>query len=96
MPHYRVGLDAQPLEAFEDRCAELQTASDSPFVEDWICSRIVGGAGVTLMGGRFVDTTGPERVDHVPDEAETVAILADRFDIRTRREADRWVPAAGA
>jgi N-hydroxyarylamine O-acetyltransferase len=94
VPHYRVWLEAQSLDAFGRRCAELQTASDSPFVEDWICSRIVGGAGVTLMGGRFVDSTGPERVDVRPDEAETIAILADRFDIQARRAGGRWIPAA--
>jgi N-hydroxyarylamine O-acetyltransferase len=94
VPHYRFGLEAQSLDAFEDRCAELQTASDSPFVEHWICSRIVGGAGVTLMDGRFVDSTGPERVDLRPDDAETITILADRFDIHARRVGGRWVPAA--
>ena len=93
VPHYRIGLDAQPLAAFEDRCFELQTASDSPFVEDWICSRIVGGAGITLMGGRFVDSTGSERIDLVPDEAETIDILAEHFDIHARHDGDRWISA---
>lgn len=93
VPHYRVGLEAQPIEAFAARCAELQTDPDSPFVEDWSCSRIVDGAGVTLMGGRFVDSTGRERIDIVPDEAQTIAILADHFGIDARRHDGRWVPA---
>ena len=93
VPHYRVGLDAQLLTAFAGRCAELQTAADSPFVEGWICSRIVGGAGITLMGGRFVDSTTTVRVDVVPDDAKTIAILAEHFAIHTRRQDGRWVPA---
>ena len=43
-----------------------------------------------LMDGRFVDTTGPDRVDTTPDEAATIAILAHHFGIHARVADGRW------
>ena len=56
VPHYRVDRTPHDLVAFAAMCDELQTSPTSPFVTDWLCSRIEGGGGVTLFGDVLIDT----------------------------------------
>ena len=94
VPHYRVTLTARTLEAFAPMCAQLQVDPASPFVQDWLCSRIDGAGGVTLFGRRFVDTRGPERIDREVDDGEIATLLAAHFGVAARFDDGRWRSAA--
>lgn len=96
VPHYRVTLEARPLEAFGPMCAQLQSDPGSPFVQDWLCSRIEGAGGVTLFGRRFIDTRGPTRVEADLTDDEVPGRLATHFGVQARLAGDRWRPADDA
>jgi N-hydroxyarylamine O-acetyltransferase len=71
-------------------CEELQVSPASPFVTDWLCSRIDGDGGVTLFGHEFIDTRGGERIERTLDDEELPAVLERDFGVRARLVDGRW------
>ena len=95
-PHYRIDLLAHELGDFGPTCAYQQTSPKSPFLGGWVCSRIEGTGGITLLGRRLVDTSSGVRVDREVDQEEIPELLRTHFGILAERDGDRWRPSADA
>lgn len=60
---YEADVTPRKLDAYAQRCGELQTSPDSPFTQNLICSRPLENGRVTLGGGSFILTTNDERTE---------------------------------
>ena len=96
VPHYRVDVRPADLAAFGPQCAYLQTDPASPFVQGWMCSRLVEGGGITFLGGRFISSTATTREERDLSDADAPAVLASDFGIQARPDGVRWVRAGGS
>jgi N-hydroxyarylamine O-acetyltransferase len=90
-------LDPADEAGFASRCSELQTASDSPFVQNLLCYRHFEGGYNHLLGRvlRKVESTDSvyraevsERL--VEDELDLLSILKDAFHLDVPEAASLW------
>ena len=74
-----------------ERCFWLQTATDSPFVQNAVLQRHVDD-GLWMMRGRVLRHVTPhEQKDFLVESApEYVAILAEVFDLKLPEAAELW------
>ncbi len=90
-PAFDFNLDPADEDLFATRCAELQTAEWSPFVQNLICARFTD-KGVRVLLGRVLRTITPlgreERVLETADELMTV--LKEQFDLDEPAAATLW------
>ena len=90
-PAFDFNLDPADETLFATRCAELQTAIWSPFVQNLICTRFTE-TGVVVLLGRVVRTITPlgreERVLETADEL--VTLLREQFDLDEPQAATLW------
>ncbi len=89
-------LDPADESVLAARCADLQTAPWSPFVQNLVCQRYTD-EGLIVLRGRVVRTIAPGRhEDRVLDSAdELVRFLREAFDLDVPEAASLW-PAISA
>lgn len=79
---YEVDLTPQPMEAFAERCQELQTAPTSHFTQNLICSRPLDHGRVTLAEGTLILTIEGNRTERpVEGPDEELRLLREWFGI---------------
>jgi len=93
--HYRFDPEPCAIGDFAATCRDQQTSPDSPFVADWLCSRIGDQGGVTLSDGRLIVTDGDSRSEAEVSEHDLPVTLAAHFGIHAARVDGRWVRTAG-
>lgn len=79
-PQYRFTLEPRVYADYAEMCDYHQTSPDSHFTRNRICSLATPDGRITLSGNRLI-TTGPERSERELADAETAAVLRDRFGI---------------
>jgi N-hydroxyarylamine O-acetyltransferase len=80
-PQYRFTATPHRLDEFEDRNRWQQTARESHFTQNTICSRVTPGGRITLSGSRLIVTRGRMREERPLTEGEHTAVLKDTFGI---------------
>jgi len=89
-PQYRLERRERTLADFVPTCWWQQTAPESHFRRDTICSRLTGDGRISISGRTLIHTRGGTRTEHqLADDGELRAAYRDHFGI----ELDR-LPAA--
>ncbi len=78
---YRFTLVPRRLEEFEPRNRWQQTAPESHFTRNSICTRVTPEGRITLSASRLIVTKGSQRQERILTEQERTAILRDSLGI---------------
>lgn len=83
---YVLDFEAQTLENFKPECDRKQTQPDSHFMMNFICTKATPRGRLSIMNNQFiVKENGQKETRIIEDEADRLAILADRFNIPTAK-----------
>lgn len=90
-PAFDFNLAPADESLFARRCAELQTADWSPFVQNLICTRFTQNGTIVLLG-RLLRTLTPDGRDEqvIGSADELVALLGEAFGLDTPEAASLW------
>jgi N-hydroxyarylamine O-acetyltransferase len=90
-PSFDFNLDPADETLFETRCAELQVADWSPFVQNLICARFTERGIRVLLGRRLRDVTPAGREERLLDSADDlVGVLRGDFGLDAPEAATLW------
>jgi N-hydroxyarylamine O-acetyltransferase len=95
-PSFDFNLAPADESLFANRCAELQTADWSPFVQNLICARFTERGMIVLLGRLLRTVTPLGRDERVIGSAnELVGSLRDDFSLDTPEAASLWPAICG-
>lgn len=80
--HYLLTEAAFPLQAFQERHVWQQTAPDSHFRRQPLCTRATAEGRLTLAGCRLIQTDRAGRTEQLLAPAARQAVLRDQFGVR--------------
>ncbi len=81
---YIFNFEAQRLENFKPECDRKQTQPDSHFRKNFICTKATPVGRISMINDKFITTrNGQKESKVIEQEAERLAILAEKFDIPT-------------
>jgi N-hydroxyarylamine O-acetyltransferase len=91
-PIYLFTTESHPLEAFAAMHHYHQTAADSHFTKNLICSRLTESGRQSLVNNRLITTTELEKEDRLVYGHDALRdVLADTFDILNALPATRKI-----
>jgi N-hydroxyarylamine O-acetyltransferase len=90
-PSFDFQLSAAPQERLSARCEWLQSAEESPFVQNAVCQRYIDGRLVAMRGRAFKSVRGTVVEKRTIDTLEQYQrVLRDEFDIELAEAKLLW------